>query len=291
MKRFVVLSVLLATLAPSVATAPRATAADAPVVYAHRGGAAIAPENTLGAFRQAHALFGADGVWLELDAQRTSDGELAVIHDATLDRTTPCEGNVIAHTLAQVQLCDASEVRPGWGSFEPVPSLRQVFTEGKAAGWRLMVELKNIPGEPDFDPTGAASATELLTLLDETDFPKSDLLVQSFFPTSLDQIELADPTIRTVLLTTSQLPGAPPGAGFTLAENAAYAVARGYEVSAPDDATLDLRAETVATAHALGRLVVPWTIDTTARAEALAVMGVDGIITNDPAAVYAAINP
>lgn len=285
MQRILAITVLVAALGGGTVEHASAT----PVVYAHRGGAAIAPENTLGAFRQAHALFGDRGVWLEMDAVRTSDGELAVIHDATLDRTTPCTGDVIDHTLAEVQLCDASEVFPGWGVFERVPSLREVFTEGKTGDWRLMVELKNIPGEPDFDPTGLFSAQELVALVAETGFPTDRLVVQSFFPTSLDQVELANPAIDTVLLTTSRLPGAPPGVGFSLRQNAVYATARGYEISSPDQDTDDLTAAGVAEAHALGRVVVPWTVDDPVLAATLAGFGVDGIITNDPGTIYNAL--
>src|SRR5262245_41576672 len=56
-----------------------------PLVFAHRGGSALAPENTMEAFANGLAL-GADGI--ELDVHLSSDGEAAVIHDATVDRTT-----------------------------------------------------------------------------------------------------------------------------------------------------------------------------------------------------------
>lgn len=91
--------------------------------------------------------------------------------------------------------------------------------------------------------------------------------------------------IRTMLLTVSTLPGAPEGAGFTLTENAAYATARGYEVSAPDDQAADMSAEGVAVAHALGREVITWTVDSLAAFMTLAAYGVDGVITNDPDAL------
>jgi glycerophosphoryl diester phosphodiesterase len=85
---------------------PAKAAADV-VVYAHRGGAGLAPENTLGAFRQTAARFGERGVWLELDTQLTADGELVVMHDDTVDRTTDCSGEVNAFTLAALAPCDA----------------------------------------------------------------------------------------------------------------------------------------------------------------------------------------
>lgn len=252
-------------------------------VYAHRGGAGLAPENTLGAFRAAHEAWGARGVWLEMDTQLAADGELVVIHDATLDRTTDCSGNVLAKTSVELASCDATETWPAW-PFEPVPTMRAVLAEGAEAGWRILVELKNIPYEPNFDATGRAAAAELVALLAETGFPAERIAVQSFFPTSLDQIELMRPDVATALLTTSEV-------GFLATENAAYATARGYEIVAPDDGAPDLSADTVAQARALGRRVVVWTVnepDAIARAMG---WGVDGIISDRPDRVFEALGP
>ena len=70
-----------------------------PTVFAHRGGSALAPENTLAAFENGMAL-GADG--LELDAHLSSDGVVVVHHDATLDRTTTLRGPIAARTAAEL---------------------------------------------------------------------------------------------------------------------------------------------------------------------------------------------
>src|SRR5437016_1352334 len=74
-------------------------AAERTLIAAHRGGAALAPENSLAAFRNALAL-GADIV--EFDLHLTRDGEVVVIHDPTLDRTTTMTGAVRDHTLADL---------------------------------------------------------------------------------------------------------------------------------------------------------------------------------------------
>jgi glycerophosphoryl diester phosphodiesterase len=79
--------------------------AGAPLLGAHRGGAALAPENTLEAFRQAADVWGAD--LLEMDVRLTADGEVVVIHDATVDRTTDGNGPVAGLTLAELQALDA----------------------------------------------------------------------------------------------------------------------------------------------------------------------------------------
>lgn len=72
---------------------------------AHRGGAALAPENTLPAFEQAVHRFRTD--MLELDVQRTRDGELVVCHDPTVDRCTDGQGRVADLTLRELEALDA----------------------------------------------------------------------------------------------------------------------------------------------------------------------------------------
>jgi glycerophosphoryl diester phosphodiesterase len=79
--------------------------AGAPLLFAHRGGAHLAPENTMEAFRQAVEVWGADV--LEMDVRLTRDEGLVVIHDATVDRTTDGSGPVRAHDLEALRRLDA----------------------------------------------------------------------------------------------------------------------------------------------------------------------------------------
>src|SRR5580765_6398931 len=95
-----------------------------PLVFAHRGGSALAPENTLAAFANGLAL-GADGI--ELDVHLASDGTAMVIHDATVDRTTTGRGTVALMTAAEL-------VRLG------VPTLDAVLRQCRDA--RVIIELK-----------------------------------------------------------------------------------------------------------------------------------------------------
>jgi glycerophosphoryl diester phosphodiesterase len=256
-------------------------------VYAHRGGAGLAPENTLGAFRQAQTLWGDDGVWLEMDTQLTADNQLVIMHDDSVDRTTTCTGTVISHTQASLAPCDASKSFPGWGAFEPIPTFRQVLTEGKAAGWRVMVEIKDIPGEANFDAGGEKVANALVALVGEIGFPTDRLLVQSFWPLALDRIKQLAPSIGTVFLTSSTLPSAPQGVGILATLNCLYSTLRGYTISAPDVRTIDLNATTVGLAHALGRQVVVWTPDAPSDITGAIALGVDGVISNRPDLVFA----
>ncbi len=79
--------------------------AGAPLLFAHRGGSALAPENTLEAFRSAVDVWGADV--LEMDVRRTRDGELVVLHDETVDRTTDGTGRVSGLQWSRVRELDA----------------------------------------------------------------------------------------------------------------------------------------------------------------------------------------
>ena len=77
----------------------------ASVIYAHRGASGYAPENTLESFKLAMEM-GADG--FELDVHVSRDGELIVIHDETVDRTTNGTGRIMDMTLQQIKALDAS---------------------------------------------------------------------------------------------------------------------------------------------------------------------------------------
>jgi glycerophosphoryl diester phosphodiesterase len=226
-------------------------------------------------------------VWLELDTQLTSDGVLVVMHDDSLDRTTNCTGKVIEKTAAEVTACDARRVFPTWPRPEYVPTLEQVLREGRRHQWRLSVEIKNIPGEANFDPAGLTVADALLDLVATTGFPPERLIIQSFWPASLEEIERKAPNLATALLTTSQLPSAPPGVGFNVTSNAAFSTLRNYDIASPDYASVDGGADAVGAAQRLGRQVVVWTVDDPAAIAMVTGWGVDGIISNRPDLVYA----
>src|SRR5512140_263558 len=110
-----------------------------PVVFAHRGASAHAPENTLASFDLAFAQ-GADAI--ELDAQLTADGEIVVFHDATLDRATDGTGRLSQKTLAELRALDAGSSFSPKHRGEKIPLLEEVFD---AVGKKLFinVELKN----------------------------------------------------------------------------------------------------------------------------------------------------
>ncbi len=81
--------------------------AGAPIFCAHRGGAGLAPENTMAAFRSAVERWEVD--MIETDVRLTADGVVVVFHDATVDRTTDGIGPIETMTLAEVQELDAAD--------------------------------------------------------------------------------------------------------------------------------------------------------------------------------------
>ena len=108
------------------------------LIYGHRGASAYAPENTLEAFRLAMDM-GADG--FELDVHMSRDGELVVIHDETVDRTTDGTGLVRELTLAQLKELDASN---GMASYRGarIPTLAEVLELVRQTRHIVNVEVK-----------------------------------------------------------------------------------------------------------------------------------------------------
>jgi len=108
------------------------------LVAAHRGGALLWPENSLLAFRNAAGL---DVDYLELDVHLSRDGELVVIHDPTLERTTTGTGAVRDRTLADLRTLRLKD-RSGVVTEEPIPTFDEVAALASSAGRRLLLEIK-----------------------------------------------------------------------------------------------------------------------------------------------------
>ncbi|WP_305781680.1 glycerophosphodiester phosphodiesterase family protein, partial [Brucella sp. CMUL 018] len=108
-------------------------------IWAHRGASAYAPENTLPAFEMALQM-GADGV--ELDVQRSADGQVVVIHDETLNRTSNGVGKVVDQSFEQLRQCDFSNRFAGRRNVK-IPTLREVLDLFRGTGKTVNIELKN----------------------------------------------------------------------------------------------------------------------------------------------------
>lgn len=234
-----------------------------PAVVAHRGTPATRPENTLASFEEAVRL-GARIV--EFDVRLTRDGVPVVIHDATVDRTTDGTGGVDELASDEVRSLDA-------GDGERIPTLSEVLAamDGRAA---VAIEIKNLPGEPGYDPHAEPIVVGVHEALATTGFD-GPVLVLSFNPSSIAASRGIDPGVPTGFLTTTLV--APDDA-------LAHAVEAGHAFVLPGThALVPAGAGFVERAHAAGVRVGTWTADDPAEIERLLAMGVDVIASNDPA--------
>lgn len=263
---------------------------DNPIVSAHRGGAAYAPENTMLAMENAIRL-GVDQ--LEADTQLTADGILILLHDDTLDRTTDCTGAVNAMTYDEIAQCDAAYwFSPGQPTTRPdeslehplrgqgiqVPTTEELFIRMSGLGEtspELSIEIKDIPGESNFDAVGMDIANVLVPLIQQYGL-QDKIIVQAFWPTAANFVKAMDPTVRTQFLSTSEI-------GILATLGLTYTIAGNHDIAAPNYDAPDMSAEYVQAAHDAGKLVIPWTVDQVEDMQAISDLGVDGLITNFPA--------
>ncbi len=219
--------VLLASCSSSTAAPTSAPVGNntRPLIIAHRGARSLAPENTLAAARKALQA-GAD-MW-EMDVAVTSDGELVVIHDDTLERTCNAADlfpdrrpwNVWDFTLAEIQTLDCGswfgdkdpfgQIKAGNVSAEDVasyageraPTLRQVLEFTRDNDWRVNVELKDQPT----DELGRILVVKTVALIQELGMDEGDrVALSSFNHDYLKEIRALDPRIPIQALTSKKI--------------------------------------------------------------------------------------
>jgi glycerophosphoryl diester phosphodiesterase len=218
-------------------------------LMAHRGASSLAPENTLAAFALA---LNYEPEWIELDVHATLDGEIVVMHDATVDRTTNGQGAIAEMPLAQLRTLDAGAWFGDESQGERVPLLEEVVAlVGHRA--RLNVEIK---AGPDL-----AQVVEVLRaggILGESQISSFDLAAIQAVQALTAEPELA-------LIT---------GNGADL--QVAIAHRLGWLNLHHSGVSADLAAE----AHAAGVRVTAWTVNDLARWAELRAMGVDVFCTD-----------
>ena len=243
------------------------------LIVAHRGASARESENTLAAFEAAIAA-GADAV--EFDVRMTADGVAVVMHDADVARTT--DGSGLVRDLSSDEVA-ALRIRLRAGGDTTVPTLAQALSccSGRVA---VDVEIKNIPGEPDFDAAREWAVEATLRALDEVAFSGA-VLVSSFNPFSIAHCRTLAPEIPTGLLAD---PRWRPGRalGFAHANGHPWALPFADRVREAGDAL-------VAQARGLGMRLGTWIEDDPAETVRLLRSGVDAVATNDPAAASSAV--
>lgn len=246
-----------------------------PLFFAHRGGAKLAPENTLAAFEKGVAL-GADA--LELDIQTTREGELVVIHDATVDRTTNGTGPVSTFTLAELRKLDAGyrftpdegQTFPFRGKGHSILTLSEVFERFPTL--RVNIDLKESTAvrERRLWELIRKMRIEERVLVASGDLHEPILRFRHFsggrVATSASEKE-----IRTFVLT-----------HFARATRLLRPAYDALQVPEMHRGVRVVSASMVEAAHRLGLEVHVWTVDERETMERLLSWGVDGIMSDRP---------
>ena len=268
------LALALTAAAPAAAKSPFAG------IHAHRGGTlfngtATLPENSFEAFFETRRNVRPEVT--EFDVKLTADNVPVIMHDATLDRTTNCEGQVRQRTAADLAancridtIGTDSKLAPS-SRLVNIPTLADVLVWAKENKAKLHLEIKNQPTDPDYDATPGFAQTVLNTV-EQSGIDKRTVLIQSFWPPNLDQAKARGfPTTLLLLRQGSNQQG------IDLAKQ------NGYTVVSPGWPTAMDPKEFVDAAHAAGKPVIPYTIDDAPNIRRAFDVGVDGVITNDPA--------
>lgn len=226
---------------------------------AHRGAGQLAPENTLAAFRLG-AQYGFR--MFECDAKLSADGEVFLMHDTTLARTTNGTGVGGEHTWHQLSQLDAGSWHAPAYAGEPLPRLEAVARFCQANGHLLNIEIKPTPGTEE--RTGEVVAGEAARLWAGQAIPP---LLTSFCPEALAGARAAAPELPRGLLLDTLWNGW-----------LEQAQALGCEAVVCHHPLWD--AATVARVHGAGMRCLSYTVNETAEVQRLWALGTDGIITD-----------
>lgn len=242
----------------------------ATLVIAHRGNSSAAPENTFASFESAIAI---GATLVECDVQMTNDGQIVVIHDPTLDRTSDRTGDVRTLSRAEVQAADVSCPKNFGSRFSPqkVPTLAELlaFLKGRA---RLMLEIKKESSQPDRDEFEQRIAGEIV---------KSGIRISPDMETDIAVISFSTPILERMA---AILPNAPRGHLFyrdpeEVMFTAALRVGAAFVM--PEKGHLSPGLLERAKERNLG--VATWVCDDPVEFRQLSTLGLLGIGTNHPA--------
>ena len=232
-----------------------------PIIFGHRGACALAPENTIASFKLA-VEHGAD--FIELDAKLSSDGEVMVIHDQTVDRTTNGTGRVNQLTCAQLKALDAGSKFDKKFTGEKIPSLDEVF---KAVGKQIFinVELTNYASKND-------DLVQKVVALVKANKMEDRILFSSFLPRNLVKAHELLPHAPVAILCLEAIPGI-LSRSFAMMKISPKII---------HPFLLDVNGRTVKKEHERGRRVHVWTVNADSDLRRMIEAGVDGIFTDDP---------
>jgi glycerophosphoryl diester phosphodiesterase len=231
------------------------------IIIAHRGASAYAPENTMAAFRKAVEL-SADGI--EFDVKCTRDGEMVIIHDQTLERTTNGIGKVIEKNLDDLRALDAGSSFSVEFKNEKIPLLSEVLEEFSNK-LLINIELTNYASIRDGLAEKAATLVKKMGI-------EENVVFSSFHPYNLIVCRRILPTVPGALLA---LPGK---IGWIFRSRLMKWISP--EIINPFYKDIDRKY--IENQHRRNRRVNVWTVNTEDEIKKMLQNKVDGIITDDP---------
>jgi len=238
----------------------------ATLLAAHRGGSLLWPENSLLAFRNAIAL-GAD--FIEFDVHLSKDGEVVVIHDPTLERTTSSSGPVNDRTVAELKALRLKD-RTGAVTEETVPTLHEVAAVAVKGKRRMLLEIKADASRARYP----GIEEKVLAILDRHGMAGSTVVMAFDAPTWRRVRELR-PDVATCALYSARMLGRTSLAAELEALRSAGVRCIGVEHTAVDAAA-------VAQARVAGIELGAWTVNDAAAMKRLIDAGAAILITDQP---------
>ncbi|MFZ0334906.1 MAG: glycerophosphodiester phosphodiesterase family protein [Candidatus Acidiferrales bacterium] len=236
-----------------------------PWVIGHRGAPAYAPENTMASFRRAVEL---GATFIETDLRLSHDAQFVAMHDATLDRTSNGRGLVRDFTLAQLRELDAGSWYGPKFAGEKIPTLEEILAFAREADVVFYLEIKHEAGWGVHH--GVAGALRGANEAART-------VVISFDPSMLANLRRLDAGLLM---------------GFSFENPLENAVEKAQQIGVrqicprADVVTRELLSQ----AHEAGLQVATWTVNEPAQMDALIAMGVNGIMSDYPDRLRAAVN-
>lgn len=240
-----------------------------PLIIGHRGASAVAPENTMAAFREAIAV-GADGI--EFDVRLTLDGVPVVIHDSTLRRTGGLSQRIADLTWSEVAKVDVGSWFSRSFANETVPSLAELFTLFESNNSTLYLEMK-CDSAAEYAPLAAACCE----LIDQRGL-KERVVVECFQLPALKIVSQLSSDIKTVALFEPSISNPSVLSDQSIINKAvdvgAAALALHHRLA---------RRSLIQKAKDLCLHIAVWTVDDPAWIERALTLGIDALITNNPA--------
>ncbi|GHO84216.1 glycerophosphodiester phosphodiesterase [Dictyobacter formicarum] len=243
------------------------------VRIAHRGGSCLAPENTLAAFRNALTM---PVDMIELDVQMSRDGQMVVFHDATVDRLTDGEGNLLDLDFSYLRSLNTAAHFPGvWPQEEQMPTLREVLALARNR-MKVCIEIKFSERDGNFGryPRLAEMVAREVQAARMVD----SVLIISFDWVALSKLRRLEPGLLTGALVSNQV--------WSMAEDPGLAkLCKQITLAGCNWVHLDRRLytpEVLSIMHQNGFKLGLWTVDDLEDLRQLATDGVDSLTTDRP---------